>query len=317
MKQSTQKSPHSFLNKILTIIIKTKICQPAIIRCEPQHSPKSLNIPKPKRNILLPSKPPLISIVIPSFNQAYYLEKTIKSILDQKYPNLELIVVDGASTDGSKQIIESYSNDLHWWCSEPDSGQTNGLNKGFKHANGEIMAWLNADDQIPPGTLARVAHYMGKNADTDVVYGHRILIDEDDQEIGRWIMPAHNDRVLTWADFIPQETLYWRRSLWEQVGKKLDESFKFAMDWDLLLRFREVEAKIVRLPYFMGLFRVHARQKTSAQIDEIGFTEMQTLRVRCLGFPPQQYRIALGSVGYLFKARIIELLWKAGLIHYD
>ncbi len=309
---------------------KTRFLQPSFVQFGAQYPPREWNLAKNRTRSALPNDTPRISIVIPSYKQAAYLEKTITSLLSQDYPALELIVVDGGSDDGSKEIIEKYSAHIKWWCSEQDSGQTNALNRGFAQSSGEIMAWLNSDDMLMPETLNRVAAYFAHYQNVDAVYGHRILIDEEDRDIGRWIVPKHDDKVMTWADFIPQETLFWRRSLWQKAGKKLDESFKFAMDWDLLLRFRDAGARFVRLPYFLGLFRVHAGQKTSAQINDVGFAEMQRLRKRCLGYTPhlgrkrfgednylKQYRVALGTAFYLLKARVCELLWKAGLIKYD
>ena len=296
---------------------KTRFLQPSFVLYGPQYSPRELGLAKNRTNLNLPNEGPKISIVIPSYNQAAYLEKTITSLLNQNYHDLELIIVDGGSDDGSKEIIEKYSAQLKWWCSEQDKGQTDALNKGFAQSTGGIMAWLNSDDMLMPETLKRVADYFARHQDVDVVYGHRILIDEQGRDIGRWIVPKHSDRVMIWADFIPQETLFWRKSLWKKVEGKLDESFKFAMDWDLLLRFKMIGARFVRLPYFMGLFRVHAAQKTSVQINEVGLAEMQRLRCRSLGYSPRQYRVAIGSAWYLFKGRLLELLWKTGVIRYD
>ncbi len=296
------------LNQMASRIEKrTGFLWPSFVRYGPQYNPLPLKIPS-GQNHQVPSNPPLISVVIPSFNQGSFLEKAISSLLDQNYPRLELIIIDGGSTDNSLKILNKYSSNFTWWCSGPDRGQAHALNKGFKHATGDIMAWLNADDRHLPDTLAAISAFMAGRPDVDVVYGHRILIDEDDKEIGRWILPAHNDTVLTWADFIPQETLFWRRTLWRKVGGRLNESFQFAIDWDLLLRFREAGAKMVRLPYFLGLFRIHPNQKTSALIEQRGFQEMQILRRRCLGYFPQSYRIAMGVAGYLLRARLAEII---------
>ncbi len=309
-------SSKSFLDQIVTFISrKIKFLRPSFVRCAPHYAPRPIKI-NGGQNLQLPSGHPSISIVIPSLNQGRFLKKAIASILDQQYPSLELIVVDGGSTDESKSIIKKYSNHINWWCSEPDAGQTQALNKGFARSGGQIMAWLNADDRLLPNSLARVSAVMACRPDVDVVYGQRILIDEDDKEIGRWILPRHNDRVLSWADFIPQETMFWRRGLWKKTGGRLDESFDFAMDWDLLLRFRDVNAKIIRLPYFLGLFRIHHEQKTSALIDEIGFEEMQKLRRRCLGYTPSQWQCLRGVSGYLIAGRFTEFIRKAGLIYY-
>jgi glycosyltransferase involved in cell wall biosynthesis len=296
---------------------RTRWLQPDFVRFGAQYHPRPLRFTGKDGSAPLPKNPPLISVVIPSFNQVRFLERAIRSILDQAYPRLELIVVDGGSTDGSREVIEGFSDSLTWWCSEPDAGQANALNKGFARTSGEIMGWLNSDDKLAPGALARVTLYFAGNPEIDALYGHRVLIDEEDREIGRWILPPHSDRVLSYADFIPQETLFWRRGLWRRTGGEVDDSFKFAMDWDLILRFREAGAKFVRLPFFLGLFRVHSGQKTVTEIWGDGFSEMQALRTRCLGEAPRQYQVAIAVAGYLLQARWLEFMWKMGVIRYE
>lgn len=303
------------LRRIINALLdKAGHIQPGIALCGPRYRPRPLFTDVGNERHVPLGTPPKISIVIPSFNQGLFLEKTIHSLLTQSYPQLEILVSDGGSTDGAREIIERYSNHFSWWCSEPDRGQTHALNKGFARSSGEIMGWLNSDDRLAPGTLHRVSQFLMDHPAVDAVYGHRILIDENDMEVGRWTLPPHDPRVLTWADYVPQETLFWRRPLWEKAGGKLDENFHFAMDWDLLLRFRDAGAKVVRLPHFLGLFRVHASQKTCANIESTGFHEMQALRKRCLGYAPTQNRIALGVLWYLIKARCVESMWKTGII---
>lgn len=226
---------------------------------------------------------PVISLVTPSFSQGSFIGRTLDSVLDQAYPKLEYFIQDGGSNDDTVEVLKSYSTKLAGWVSEKDSGQSQAINLGFARTTGEIMAWLNSDDLLLPGTLAYVANYFQSHPEVDVVYGHRILIDEQDREIGRWILPAHDNDVLSSADYVPQETLFWRRSIWEKTGGAIDESFRFAMDWDLLLRFRDAGARFERLPYFMGAFRIHEAQKTSAAINSIGMAEMDRLRTRCHG----------------------------------
>ena len=226
---------------------------------------------------------PRISIVTPSFKQGRLIERTIRSILDQNYPALEYFVQDGGSTDETVDVLNRYENQIAGWESRPDGGQSAAINLGFKRTSGEIMAWLNSDDLLMPGALHFVAEYFHRHPNVDVLYGDRLLIDENDALIGRWVLPGHDAAVLPWADYVPQETLFWRRGLWERVGGQIDESFKFAMDWDLLLRFRSAGAKFAHLPHYLGAFRIHAQQKTSAAIADIGFAEMKRLRLREFG----------------------------------
>lgn len=253
---------------------------------------------------------PLISIITPSFNQADYIARTIDSILDQDYPNLEYFIQDGGSQDGTEQILQGFAGRLTGWRSATDSGQTQAINLGFRQTHGEIMAWLNSDDLLMPGTLARVADYFTRHPEIDVVYGHRILIDENDSEIGRWILPGHNDQVLSWADFVPQETLFWRRRIWDRIGGELDESFRFAMDWDLLLRFRDAGARMARLPYFLGAFRIHSAQKTSAMMAEVGKQEMMQLRRRVLGRSVSKRDIRRALLPYLLSHLGFDFVWR-------
>lgn len=295
---------------------RTRFLQPGLVTYGAQYRPRPLRFAKRSEDVPAGLDPPRISIVIPSLNQARFLAGAVHSLLCQRYPGLEVIVVDGGSQDGSKEVIAGFSPSLSWWCSEPDQGQAAALNKGFSRSTGEIMAWLNADDRLAPGALATVASYLAQHPQADAVYGHRVLIDEKDREIGRWILPPHSDRVLSWADFIPQETLFWRRSLWERAGGRVDETFRFAMDWELVLRFRMAGARFARLPFFLGLFRVHSAQKTVREIEGVGFSEMQALRARCLGTAPRQYQVAIAVMAYLLRARWLESMWKMGVLRH-
>lgn len=261
--------------------------------------PKPVVLPKRYYRERYLNNPPMISIVTPAFRHADFIERTMKSVFDQGYPSLEYIVQDGDSNDGTLEILQRYSHQLKYFESIPDEGQSQAINLGFRHATGEIMAYLNSDDLLLPGSLAYIARYFQKHPDVDVVYGQRILIDENDQDIGRWILPPHDNEVLSWADFVPQETLFWRRRIWDKVGGAIDESFKFAMDWDLILRFRDAGAKFVRLPRFLGGFRVHPQQKSSAVISTTGIQEMARLRERCLGRAVTEEEIGRGIEAYV------------------
>src|SRR5262249_3756343 len=180
------------------------------------------------------------------------------------------------------EILRRFEPMLSSWSSERDDGQGDAINRGFDQSSGYIMAWLNSDDLLLPGSLAYVARYFEHHPDVDVLYGHRIMIDHNDAQIGAWILPAHDDLMLTLADYVPQETLFWRRSIWEESGGHVDSTFAYALDWDLLLRFREAGAKIVRVPRFLGAFRVHEEQKTTA-LYPVGESETDLLRLRVHG----------------------------------
>jgi FkbM family methyltransferase len=275
-----------------------------------QHAASPPVVPAGNRIVPALSATPVISLVTPSFNQGRFLGRTIASVLDQNYPALEYFIQDGGSTDDTLQVLHRYSTRLTGWQSAPDNGQSDAINKGFARARGEIMAWLNSDDILLPGSLHSVADYFNRHPDVDVVYGHRLLIDENDQMIGRWIMPAHDDAVLSWADYVPQETLFWRRRIWERVGGQVDDSFRFAMDWDLLLRFREAGAKFVRLPRLIGAFRVHEHQKTSSEFADAGQPEMARLRARVLGRVPDDLEIRQATADYLKKHVMADLGWR-------
>lgn len=268
--------------------------------------PVSLHLFQPN-NQLRGQVLPRISIVVPSFNQGRFIGETLRSIIDQQYPNLELIVVDGGSTDNTLSVIKQYEAHLAWWVSEPDSGQTAAINKGFIRSTGEIMAWINSDDLVAPGALHRVAGYFVKHPETQVVYGDRILINENGLEIGHWILPRHSSRVLQWADFVPQETLYWTRKAWYLIGSRLDEDFHFAMDWDFLLRLSAKQINIQHLPVFLGLFRIHHQQKTSSQMSSIGQQEIRIIHRRELGFQPTRWQLILNTVPFLLAAKFYEL----------
>ena len=251
---------------------------------------------------LVPEQAPSISIVTPSFNQARFIERTVLSVLDQEYPNLEYIVQDGASTDNTVILLQTHQKRLFHWESTLDHGQSEALNKGFARTSGEIMGYLNSDDMLMPGSLGIVADFFRSNPDVDVLYSHRLIINEEDQEIGRWFLPRHDPKALLYADYIPQETMFWRRSIWEAAGSRVDPTFQFAMDWDLLLRFQANGARIRRLPLFLAAFRVHPGSKTERLLQTVGSREMIRLRRRSLGYLPSESEVMVRLTPYFIKA---------------
>lgn len=177
---------------------------------------------------------PLVSIVVPSFNQAPFLEQCLCSILAQDYPNIEIIVIDGGSTDGSVEIIRRYQDRLAYWVSEPDSGQSHGINKGFLQAQGDIVAWLNSDDVYLPGSASLAVKRFQENPSLSLFYGHCVFIDEQGNFIRYFteVEPWNKKRLLNYSDFIMQPTTFFPREKLLQVGL-LDETLHYGMDWDL------------------------------------------------------------------------------------
>ena len=281
-----------------------------------QHDPVPFHVAAHYLHVVPIANPPRISIVTPMLNGARFLSLTLDSVLDQQYPGLEYVVQDGGSTDESLSILERYRIRLTHVASEKDSGMAQAINRGFDHTSGEIMAYLNADDLLLPGTLHYVAAYFDRHPEVDAVYSHRVLIDADNAEIGRWILPPHDNAVLSWADYIPQETLFWRRSAWEKAGGMMDESFRFALDWDLLLRLRNTGARFVRLPRFLGAFRVHADQKTSRELRGLGFEEMDRIREREAGRPISEREAWPYLSEYLRAHKLYHKMYRLGVLRY-
>ena len=260
---------------------------------------------------------PKFCLVTPSYQQVRYLGQTMHSVLDDQ-PEVECqyVVRDGGSTDGSNDLIRQQADRLHAWTSAPDKGQADAIAQGFAQTNcgpDDIMGWINSDDYYLPGALAYVADYFAQHPEVDVVYGHRIVIDENSQEIARWFLPTHEPEVLRLNDFVPQETLFWRKHVWERVGG-LDTSYHFAMDWDLLLRFQATGSTIVRVPYFLACFRSHAAQKTSAVMHSTGQNEITRLRERTHGraFPASEIEGHPRLISYLRRSAFIQFLWGMG-----
>lgn len=280
------------------------------------HAPRPLSPPRDASRSAVPASPPVISIVTPSFNQGHVLEATLRSVLEQGYPALDYVVQDGGSTDASVEILTRYGPRLTFWESAPDGGQSAAINRGMQRTTGEIMAYLNSDDLLLPGSLAYVARYFHAHPEVDVVYGHRILIDHDGHEIGRWILPPHDDHAIAYADYVPQETMFWRRRAWERIGARIDESFRFAMDWDLILRFREAGLTFRRLPRFLGAFRVWSDQKTLAGWLPDGRRESERLTARTFGSTPPRGTVRRELRRYLWRQWLLDKLYLAGLVRY-
>jgi glycosyltransferase involved in cell wall biosynthesis len=246
---------------------------------------------------------PLVSIITPSFNQVNYLEATIQSVLEQNYPSIEYIIVDGGSTDGSVDIIKKYESQLAWWVSEKDKGQTDAINKGFNRANGEILAWLNSDDTYNPGAINAAVKYLTENSDVALVYADCDFINEQGGVIGKF-NSAQTDyrRLREGYVHIPQQTMFFRTEYWKELGP-LDPSFYFAMDYDLWTRI----AAHAPIKYLTGQtwanFRLHDYGKTTSADDRC-WPEMLRVHYRDGG----SFVSLLVAKYYLRK--IVGPLWK-------
>jgi len=206
---------------------------------------------------------PQVTIITPSYNQAPFIEKTILSVLQQTYPNLEYIIVDGASTDGTRDIIRKYEHQIDFWISEPDQGQTDAINKGFARANGSILAWINSDDTYEPNAVAEAVEYLQAHQEVGLVYGDANFIDKDNRVIGQFnAQQTTLKRLQRGGVYIPQQSAFFRAELWRQVGP-LDPTFYFAMDYDLWVRLARI-TEIKYLPKLWANFRLHGGAKTIA-----------------------------------------------------
>lgn len=208
----------------------------------------------------------IVSVITPSYNQAQYLEATIRSVLEQDYDAVEYIIIDGGSTDGSVDIIRRYADRLAYWVSEKDRGQTDALNKGFARARGDILAWLNSDDTYEPGAIREAVDYLKAHPEAGMVYGDANFIDEHGRVIGRF-PSAQTDyrRLRNGYVHVAQQSSFFRADLWRKVGP-LDPTFYFAMDYDLWVRLA-AEAPLHYIPRLWANFRLHSNAKTVAADD--------------------------------------------------
>ncbi len=246
--------------------------------------------------MIAPGDVPRISIVTPCFNGAEYLEAAIESVVAQRYPNLEYIVVDGGSTDGSVEIIREHTASLAWWVSEPDRGHAHALNKGFAKTTGEIMGWLNADDILLPGALALLAQVFGAFGEVEWLTGQPSQLDPQGSVVATY-PPRRWSRLGFLTDdycWIQQESTYWRRSLWDTAGGRVSEEWAMASDFDLWVRFFR-HARLYSTYGLIGAFRHQPSQRTRQSMDvyEREAKEIITKERRGLledGLPPPESR---------------------------
>ena len=212
---------------------------------------------------------PKISIVTPSFNQGQFLERTILSVINQNYPHLEYIVIDGGSTDNSIDIIKKYEHKLHYWCSEPDKGHYDAVNKGFSKATGDVFAWLNSDDMYCPWALKTVGSVLGHLPEVHWMTTLTPLKwDEQDFCSGAGNFPGFSKKAFLNGIYLPwdgtwpiqQESTFWRRNLWDSGGG-INLEYQLAGDFDLWARFFK-KTDLYGLSSPLGGFRVHQHQRS-------------------------------------------------------
>lgn len=205
---------------------------------------------------------PRISVITPSFNQAAFLERTIRSVLDQGYPNLEYMIVDGGSTDGSVDIIRRYARHLAYWVSEPDGGQVEAINKGLRRATGDWVAWQNSDDVYYPGAFQDLADAAAKHMRARLIIGDMMLIDEHDRPLRdiRYADPTYH-ALLAEGMVLTNQSAFWRRELHDKVGY-LDEHYQCSFDYEWFLRVTQ-HAESAHVSRIWGGLRLHGETKTS------------------------------------------------------
>ncbi len=210
----------------------------------------------------------LVSIITPSYNQAAYLEVAIRSVLGQDHPQIEYLIIDGGSTDGSVEIIKKFGDRLAWWVSEPDSGQADAINKGFVRTHGEIVAWLNSDDYYLPDAISHAVTAFSLYPDTMMIHGDALAVDEQGRTINRLSGRQLSLEDLLCFQIINQPAVFVRRSAWEKAGK-LDASLHFLLDHQFWIRLASM-GSIRHIPQYWAAARFHAAAKNRARALDFG-----------------------------------------------
>lgn len=209
---------------------------------------------------------PKISIITPSFNQGQFLEQTLRSVLDQNYPQLEYIVIDGGSTDESVNIIKRYEPRLTYWVSEPDRGQAHAINKGLEKASGEVVAFINSDDVYLPGAFMAVVEYFRKNTTCKWLCGDTLLFGEEGHptKLIQAVVPKSVFHCLRVAYLAPQPGMFWKREL---LCSGFQEHWRYCFDHELYVRLLLQGYKCAHLPLPIAAYRYHPDSKSVAELN--------------------------------------------------
>jgi glycosyltransferase involved in cell wall biosynthesis len=223
---------------------------------------------------------PLVSLITPSLNQGRFLEETILSILNQDYPNIQYIIMDGGSTDNTLQIIHQYSNSLDYWESCPDRGQAHAINKGLKRASGVYLGWVNADDILLPKTISDTINHFIKYPEIDVMYGRLERISNEGLTIPTPTLPkdrlVFNKQLVLGECIVNQPGSLWRRAIMEEVGL-LNEDLKYSLDYEYWIRLALGGARFMRLPKIVAKFRISDFSKTVNQTAAMALEQLDVL----------------------------------------
>ena len=251
---------------------------------------------------------PLVSIITPSYNQGRFIEETILSVLNQNYPHIEYLVVDGGSTDNTLEVLKRYDGRLTW-LSEPDRGQSDAINKGFRMAKGEVLAWLNSDDTYLPGAVQKAVAYFMEHPEVMMVYGEGYQTDEKSRVKGRfpWTQPFDLWKLVYLSDYILQQTAFIRRTVFDTIDR-LDETLHWGMDWDLWIRIAK-KFRVEYLPEYLANLRQYPDAKTySGGLER--FRELIALMRRHgrMRYPPAYLIYGLETVWKSLNALVRRLL---------
>jgi glycosyltransferase involved in cell wall biosynthesis len=248
---------------------------------------------------------PLVTIVTPSLNQGRFIRATVESVLSQGYQPIEYIVMDGGSTDETAAIVKDYASRLTW-ISEPDRGQSHAINKGFRMGKGEILSWINSDDWILPGAVAKAVQGFETEPEAGAVYGEGFRADRDGKITGNFLStePPNLWKLVHLSDYILQQTVYFRRAALDDLGY-LREDLHYAMDWDILIRIAK-KYPLHYIPEAMGVLREYPEAKSFsggwARVREIGCVLREHTGQH---FPPGYLLYAMST----YRPRWLRIPW--------